>query len=98
MLDCWNSQPENRPTFKEIAAEVDQIMENTAGYLALSSVAVEKEGEAMFGDRSDTESPESISQLIRGIRTDAGIIIQLQTCGDSVHEDSQSADTNETSV
>ena len=98
MLDCWNINPDKRPKFKMIASEMDRFMEESAGYLALSSMAaVEREGEAMMEERSDTESPESVSMLIRGVRTGAGITIRLDICDDPVHND-YTTDTNETSV
>lgn len=98
MLDCWNIESQKRPAFKEIATEVDHIMEVTAGYLALSTVAEQQEGQVMIADRSGTDSPESVSQLIKGVTTDAGITIQLEECADSSQENSQSLLKNETSV
>lgn len=84
MKKCWDIDPKKRPTFLEIASEVDHIMEVSAGYLQLSSIPM-KEGELM-GERDNTQSPEldllsssvtSVSQLIKGVKTDAGITIQL---------------------
>ena len=99
MRDCWALEPKERPTFKTIVTEVDHIMEVTAGYLALSgSSAPPREGEVMIGnDRSDTESPELESRLIKGIKTDAGITIQLEKYEDSGVEGS-SESRSETSV
>ena len=98
MRDCWNLDPTKRPSFESIVTEVDHIMEVTAGYLALSSACPPREGEAMFGgDRSSTESPELVSQLLKGIKTEAGITIQLQTYEDSGVEGS-SKSKSETSM
>ena len=66
-----------------MATEVDHLMEVSAGYLALSTAAAPREGEAMMeGDRSDTDSPEMERRLIKGVKTGAGITIQLEACGD----------------
>ena len=82
MMKCWDIDPKKRPEFSKIASEVDHIMEVTGGYLELSTLAVEKEGEVM-DDCRDSESPvsdvsASVSQLIKGIKTKAGITIQLE--------------------
>ena len=73
-------------------------MEVTAGYLALSSACPPREGEAMCGgDWSDTESSDLVSKLLKGIKTKAGITIQLETYEDSGVEGS-SESRSETSV
>ena len=82
MMKCWDIDPKSRPAFSEISSEVDHIMEVSAGYLELSALAVEREGTVMEECR-DSESPEldlpsSVTQLIKGIKTKAGITIQLQ--------------------
>jgi serine/threonine protein kinase len=98
MRDCWNLVPEKRPSFQTIVTEVDHIMEVTAGYLALSSACPPREGEAMCGgDWSDTESSDLVSKLLKGIKTKAGITIQLETYEDSGVEGS-SESRSETSV
>ena len=98
MLDCWQIEPQKRPAFQEIAREVDHIMEVTAGYLTLTTVADQREGQVMVGMRSGTDSPESVSQLIKGVTTDAGITIQLDECTNSSQESSQQLVSNETNV
>ena len=98
MLECWNIEAEKRPAFSEIATKVDHIMEVTSGYLELSKMATQREGQAMTGERSETDSPESVTQLIRGVKTNAGITIQLEECGNSYHNEDSPLTTNETSV
>lgn len=72
-------------------------MEVTAGYLALSVCAPPREGETMTDDRSDTDSPELVRKLIKGVKTGVGITIQLDACENS-GDDRSSGDTNETST
>lgn len=86
MKECWNIDPKKRPTFLEIASEVDHIMEVSAGYLELSTIP-KKEGETME-EQNRSYSPDqdvmssSVSQLIKGVKTNAGITIQLDQCLD----------------
>ena len=89
-----------RPSFKDIVSEVDHVMEVTAGYLPLSTAAAAREGEAMCDEesRSDTESPELVRKLIKGVKTGAGITIQLQTCDGSPGGRRLAENANETSV
>ena len=93
MMNCWNIEPKKRPTFFEIASEIDHIMEISAGYLALSTVA-EREGQAME-ECGGSQSPEfdaissSVSQLIKGVKTDVGITIQLDECTDCSQDSSR---------
>ena len=62
--------PSERPSFQDMATEVDHLMEVSSGYLALSTAAAPREGEAMMeGDRSDTDSPEMERRLIKGVKT-----------------------------
>ena len=76
MLKCWDIDPKKRPRFSEIASEVDHIMEVTSGYLELTTLAAEREGEVMVecrdSDSPDSDIPSSVSQLIKGVKTKAG--------------------------
>lgn len=36
MNDCWNKEPEERPTFTELVSTLSLMMVSEAGYLALS--------------------------------------------------------------
>ena len=77
MMDCWHSDPQKRPSFSTISSKVDRIMELSAGYLDLAAMSEEREGTIM-DISSDTESPDlPVSQLIKGIKTEAGITIRL---------------------
>ena len=37
MLQCWESQPENRPTFSSIVSSLSQSLEAMAGYMDIGT-------------------------------------------------------------
>ena len=43
MLQCWDSKPQNRPTFSDIAASLSQSLEAMADYLDTSAFGNELE-------------------------------------------------------
>ena len=82
----------------ELSAEIDRIMEQSAGYLSLSCAAEEREGEVMIEDMSDTEPPQSVVRFKRGITTGAGITIQVDEYDDDSGLEEYPNEMNETSV
>lgn len=104
MLKCWDIDPEKRPAFSEIAKEIEHVMEMAAGYLEMCTIAqtVRQKSPASY------ESPElnnvhssSTSQLLMGLKTEAGITIQLDRCSDggsSPEKHTLKHDYQETSV
>ena len=37
MMQCWDSDPNKRPTFSQLQANISAMLTNTAGYLDLSA-------------------------------------------------------------
>ena len=38
IMKCWTLEPEDRPTFKELSSDIDELLQTAAGYLELNMV------------------------------------------------------------
>ena len=38
MMSCWNSSPDERPTFSQLSESIDEIIKPLAGYIDLDIV------------------------------------------------------------
>ena len=43
VLECWNSEPEKRPNFSELATDICGTLEDMAGYLDLTTPSATNE-------------------------------------------------------
>ena len=102
MMECWNIDPNKRAPFAQIASDIDCHMEVSAGYLQMSLIAERMSPDVVI-DRFDSQSPDplstSVSQLVKGMQTEAGITIQLDQCSDyGREEETETRQSSETSV
>ena len=64
MLQCWDSQPENRPTFSNIVGSLSQFLEAMADYLEITAfIEISKQTQDLDlskeKDQSQCEDAES---------------------------------------
>lgn len=48
MHKCWKPQPEERPTFEELASILGKLLESSAGYMEINMALVANESKIML--------------------------------------------------
>ena len=99
MNQCWLHNPEERPTFSEVASMVTNILEPIAGYLDLQTitgiVASHHEDNRHAKHKHQSTASLDVPALSHGVTTPVGITIHLDRWSDS--SDKALDDKNESS-
>ena len=64
MLQCWDTEPQSRPTFSEIVVSLSQSLEAMADYLDIGTFGNECEHDLIDGCGAD--QPREVEVMVKG--------------------------------
>ena len=56
MQNCWNKQPDHRPTFSDVIKDLENLMTRDKPYVEMIEMTEEDDGYRVPADNSDVES------------------------------------------